>query len=75
LRFWSGFPFPQTAIERLEEIHILFYVSHFFVRRQTSFRRLQRRKPAVFLLDQVILDAADLFSGLEDFEPGRVALS
>src|SRR5262249_62247247 len=49
--------------------------SQLLKRRQTTFSRFERRESATLLFDQVILHAADLLSGLEDFEPGRVALA
>src|SRR5215475_5785529 len=49
--------------------------SQLLKRRQTTFRRFERWETAAFLLDQVILNAADILSGLEDFEPWRVTLA
>jgi alcohol dehydrogenase (cytochrome c) len=48
---------------------------HFLPGRQTTLGRLELRKAAAFLLDQVILDAAHALGGLEDFRPGRVAFT
>lgn len=42
---------------------------HLLISRQAALSRLDRTEAAAFLFDQIILDAADFFSGGEDFQP------
>src|SRR5262249_36621499 len=49
--------------------------SQLLISGQTTFRSFERREAAAFLLDQVILHAADRLGGVENFEPGRLALA
>src|SRR5215510_16362698 len=64
----TGLPLPYTQSQSDLSSQLL-------ISGKATFRSFERREAAAFLLDQVILHAADGLSGCEDFLPGRSALA